>query len=74
MASSSRASRMKALGRLSCSARRLTWERGVCGTVLTIAGDAGQFVGQRPVDHHATRAGTLIRVQASQQTVPLPGV
>ena len=38
------------------------------------AGDAGQFVGQRPVDHHVTGAGTLIRVQASQQTVPLPGV
>ena len=38
------------------------------------AGDAGQFVGQRLVDHDVPGVGTFVRVHDAQQAVPLPGV
>ena len=36
---------MYALGTLSCTARRLTWESGVCGTVVMIPPTRGSSLG-----------------------------
>ena len=57
MSSASRAPRMKALGMPSCTARRLTWDSGVWGTVEMMPATRGEIIGQRLVDHDVAGVG-----------------
>ena len=74
MSESSRTSRMKALGALFCTARRLTWDSGVWGTLVMMPATRGRSLGSASIDHDVARIGTFFQRHFPQQTVPFPPV